>query len=315
MTPMLHPELARILEAFKDAPPMDFVNTPITALRRVMDHIPLPAPAVELHAVTELEIPRAADSGASGAIRARLYRATDASDAPIMVYLHGGGWCLGTLDTHDGLCRHLAHLSCMHVCAVDYRLAPEHVFPAALDDAYAAVRWVAEHAQLLHSDAQQLVVAGDSAGGNLAMACSLRAKAQGWGGIRQQLLFYPVCDVRGNTASYQQFGQMPMLTAVNMQQMWKMYHPQQPVHAWASFETSGDWSGLPATGLGTAELDILRDEGQQLGQRLAQAGVPVTHLQAAGMIHGFANFSAVSPAVEEILKQACAALTADCVDS
>lgn len=311
MTPMLHPELARILEMFKDAPPMDFINTPIAALRSVMDHIPLPAPAVELHAVTPLEIPRAAEQG--GPMRARLYQATDANDAPIMVYLHGGGWCLGTLDTHDGLCRHLAHWSGMHVCAVEYRLAPEHVFPAALDDAYAAVRWVAEHAQLLHSDAQQLVVAGDSAGGNLAMACSLRAKAEGWGGIRQQLLFYPVCDARGHTPSYQQFGEMPMLTAANMQQMWKMYHPQQPVHPWASFEEEGDYSGLPATVLVTAELDILRDEGLRLGQRLAQAGVPVTQLQGQGMIHGFASFSALSPAVDAVLQQACAALAEDCV--
>lgn len=311
----LHPELARILAAFKDVPPMDFVQTSIATLRGVMDHLQLPAPAVHLHAVTQLQIPRSGAQGDGAAMRARLYRPTEANDAPIMVFLHGGGWCLGTLDTHDGLCRHLAHLSAMNVCAVEYRLAPEHIFPAALDDAYAAVRWVAEHAQSLHSNAQQLVVAGDSAGGNLAMACSLRAKAQGWGGIRQQLLLYPVCDARGGTASYQQFGQMPMLTAANMQQMWKMYHPQQPVHAWASFEGDSDWSGLPATVLVTAELDILRDEGQMLGQRLARAGVPVTQLQAAGMIHGFANFSAVSPAVEAILRQACEALAADCVDS
>lgn len=304
----IHPDLAVVLAAFQDAPPMDLSTTSVQTIRGFMEHMQLPAPQVVLHEVKDLEIPRLHAASGQGAIKARLYRPTAHPQAPVMVYLHGGGWCIGTIESHDGLCRHLAHITGMNVCSIDYRLAPEHVFPAGLDDAYEAVRWIAAHADELHSDAQQLTVAGDSAGGNLATACCLRAKQEGFDGIRQQLLFYPVCDVSGQTESYQLFGQVPMLTAANMARMWQLYHPSQPVHPLASVADAVDVSGLPPAVIVTAELDILRDEGQAYGQRLEQAGITVTQIVAKGMIHGFANFSAVAPAVEAVLREACAAL-------
>lgn len=302
--PCIARDLAQVLESFQGMAEMEFTAHALPALRVAMDQVLLPGPPVPLHVVEDMLIPRAS----GGHMQARLYRSTPDEKAPMMVFFHGGGWCIGSLQTHDGLCRHLAYLTGMNVCSVAYRLAPEHVFPAALNDAYDAVRWLAAHASSLHCDPQQLMVAGDSAGGNLAMACSLRAKHDGWAGVGQQLLLYPVCDVQAKTDSYQAFGDIPMLTSSNMQRMWQLYCPEGAVHSWASVGLAPDLQGLPPTVLVTAELDILRDEGEAMAQRLMQAGVPTTHIQAQGMVHGFANFSAMVPSVEAVLRQACAAL-------
>ena len=169
----IHPEMAAVLEQFKDAPPMDFVATPVPEIRKLMDHMAFPPADLPMHEVRELSIP----GGDAQPLKLRLYRPGTAQAAPVMVYFHGGGWCIGTLETHDNLCRHLARLTGMNIVSVDYRLAPEHVFPAALDDAYAATRWVALHAAELHCDARQLMVAGDSAGGNGLRRAVARASA------------------------------------------------------------------------------------------------------------------------------------------
>lgn len=300
----IHPEIAAVLEQFKDAPPMDFVSTPVPEIRKLMDNMAFPPANLPMHEVRELSIP----GGDGQAMKLRLYRPSTAQAAPVMVYFHGGGWCIGTLETHDNLCRHLARITGMNVVSVDYRLAPEHVFPAALDDAYAATRWVAQHAAELHCDAQQLMVAGDSAGGNLAIATCLRAKEDGWSGIRQQLLFYPVCDSQMDAPSHALFGQMPFLTSEAMAAMWRHYHPGAPAHPLASIMQYPDVAGLPPAVLVTAELDILRDEGEGFAQRLQQAGVPVSTMRAEGMLHGFANFSTMVPAVAQVLEMACSKL-------
>lgn len=300
----IHPEMAAVLEQFKDAPPMDFVATPVPEIRKLMDHMAFPPADLPMHEVREIDIP----GGDGQPLKLRLYRPGTAQAAPVMVYFHGGGWCIGTLDTHDNLCRHLARLTGMNLVSVDYRLAPEHVFPAALDDAYAATRWVALHAAELHCDARQLLVAGDSAGGNLAIATCLRAKEDGWRGIAQQLLLYPVCDAHMDAPSHALYGQMPFLTTEAMAAMWRHYHPAMPAHPLASIMQYPDLAGLPAAVLVTAELDILRDEGETFGLRLEQAGVPVACLRAQGMLHGFANFSTLVPAVARLLEEACAKL-------
>jgi acetyl esterase len=299
----IHPELAALLEQFKDAPAVDFGSMPMPEIRKLMDHMEFPLADLPMHEVRELQIPVAGH-----AVAARLYRPTVDQAAPVMVFFHGGGWCIGTMDTHDNLCRHLARITGMNVVSVDYRLAPEHVFPAALDDAYAATRWVAEHAAELSCDAGQLCVAGDSAGGNLAIATSLRAKQDGWKGIGQQLLLYPVCDARMDAPSHALYGQMPFLTREAMAAMWRHYHPAAPVHTLASVMQHADVAGLPPAVLVTAELDILRDEGEAFARRLQQAGVQVSLLRADGMLHGFANFSTLVPAVAALLEEACARL-------
>ena len=301
----IHPEMAAVLEQFKDAPPMDFVATPVPEIRKLMDHMAFPPADLPMHEVREIDIP----GGDGQLLKLRLYRPGTAQAAPVMVYFHGGGWCMGTLETHDNLCRHLACITGMNIVSVDYRLAPEHVFPAALDDAYAATRWVALHAAELHCDARQLMVAGDSAGGNLAVATCLRAKEDGWRGISRQLLFYPVCDAHMDAPSHALYGQMPFLTTEAMAAMWRHYHPAMPAHPLASIMQYPDLAGLPAAVLVTAELDILRDEGEAFGLRLQQAGVPVSSLRAQGMLHGFANFSTLVPAVAKLLQEACAKLS------
>ena len=300
----IHPELAAVLELFKDAPPMDFVTMPVPQIREIMAQMPFPPADLPMHEVRELKIP----GGAGQSMGARLYRPNDVQTAPVMVFFHGGGWCVGSVDSHDNLCRHLARLTGMNVVSVDYRLAPEHVFPAALDDAYAATRWVATHAEQLHCDAQQLMVAGDSAGGNLAFASCLRAKEDGWNGIQKQLLLYPVCDARMDTQSYAMFGQIPMLTSEGMAAMWRHYLGSNPAHSQASIAQYADYAELPPAVVMTAELDILRDEGEVLARRLEQAGVPVQCIRAQGMIHGFASFSNLVQAVSQRLEQACEAL-------
>ncbi|MGE8320880.1 MAG: alpha/beta hydrolase [Comamonas sp.] len=302
----IHPELAAVLAFFKDMPPVDW-SQPMARIRPLMDQAGLPAD-VPMHEVRALAIPAA--PGSSTDIPARLYRPTDNPAAPLLVFFHGGGWCFGTLDTHDGLCRHLAQLTGYNVCSVAYRLAPEHPFPAPLDDCYAATRWLAAHAAELQSDAGQLCLAGDSAGGNLAVATSLRARADGWNGIRAQLLLYPVCDVRGDTESYRLFGDMPLLSSAGMAAMWRHYHPATPAHPLASVLQAEDLRGLPATVIVSAELDILRDEAEQLARRLADAGVPTQLTRAAGMAHGFASFSLASPAIAGMLAEACEQLKA-----
>ena len=301
----IHPEMAAVLEQFKDAPPMDFVATPVPEIRKLMDHMAFPPADLPMHEVREIDIP----GGDGQPLKLRLYRPGTAQAAPVMVYFHGGGWCIGTLETHDNLCRHLARITGMNIVSVDYRLAPEHVFPAALDDAYAATRWVALHAAELHCDARQLMVAGDSAGGNLAVATCLRAKEDGWRGISLQLLFYPVCDAHMDAPSHALYGQMPFLTTEAMAAMWRHYHPAMPAHPLASIMQYPDLAGLPAAVLVTAELDILRDEGEAFGLRLQQAGVPVSSLRAQGMLHGFANFSTLVPTVAKLLQEACAKLS------
>ena len=300
----IHPEMAAVLEQFKDAPPMDFVNTPVPEIRKLMDHMAFPPGNLPMHEVRELSIP----GGDGQAMKLRLYRPSTAQSAPVMVYFHGGGWCIGTLDTHDNLCRHLARITGMNVVSVDYRLAPEHVFPAALDDAYAATRWVADHGAELNCDASQLMVAGDSAGGNLAIATCLRAKEDGWKGITQQLLFYPVCDSRMDAPSHGLYAQMPILTREAMAAMWRHYHPSAPAHPLASIMQYPDVAGLPPAVLVTAELDILRDEGEDFAKRLQQVGVPVSTMRAEGMLHGFANFSTLVPTVARLLEAACSRL-------
>lgn len=296
-TVQLHPELAAVLQGFENAPSMDLTSVPIAQVRAAMAQFQMPGPQGQLHEVRELQIP-----GPAGSMGARLYRATAAAAAPVMVFFHGGGWCIGSVQSHDGLCRHLALLSGCNVVSVEYRLAPEHPFPAPLDDCYTATRWVADNAASLGSDARMLAVAGDSAGGNLALAVALRAKEEGWTGIRQQLLLYPVIDVRMDSASFDTCS-TSMLNREGMGWMWSAYHPGRPVHPLACLADYPDVSGLPPAVMLLAEVDVLRDEGAAMAHRLLQSGVPVVVHKAAGMFHGFANFSAMSPAVEQVLRQ------------
>jgi acetyl esterase len=233
-----------------------------------------------------------AADGPGGAIPLRVYRpAGVAAGAPLpgLVYFHGGGWVIGDLDTHDVQCRQLTAEAGITVVAVDYRLAPEHKFPAALDDAWAATRWVVAHGSELGIDARRLAVAGDSAGGNLAAVVALLARDAGGPAISLQVLVYPVTDLGAESQSYSDFAEGYMLTRESMR-WFTNHYLKSPIEArdWrASPIHAASLAGLPPALVVTAGYDPLRDEGAAYAARLTEAGVRVDYVCYGGMIHGF----------------------------
>ncbi|MBP1687639.1 MAG: alpha/beta hydrolase family protein [Deltaproteobacteria bacterium] len=219
---------------------------------------------------------------------------------PMVVYFHGGGWVLGDLESHDPLCRALANEVGTVVLSVDYRLAPEHRFPAAAEDAYAATVWAAAHAAELGATRSRLAVAGDSAGGNLAAVVPLMARDRGGPPLRGQLLVYPVTDCARNTPSYEENAEGYFLTAAHMRWYWEQYlGAADGSHPYASPLRAPDLSGLPRAYVVTAEYDPLRDEGEAYAHRLRDSGVPVTVRRYDGMFHGFFSLADLLPAARE----------------
>ena len=229
-------------------------------------------------------------AGAAGPVAVRVYRPQGARrPAPVLVYYHGGGWVVGNLESHDHLCRYLAATSGVVVVAVDYRLAPEYKFPAAYDDAVAALRWVAGSADELGIDAKRMAVGGDSAGGSLAAVVALAVRDQGWPMLRLQLLMYPSTDFTADTPSMRENGEGYLLTRAAMEQFIDWYLPSRIARAdpHASPQLAPDHSGVAPAFIQTAEFDPLRDEAQTYGETLKRAGVAVEQVCYAGMIHGF----------------------------
>jgi acetyl esterase len=230
---------------------------------------------------------------------------------PIVVYLHGGGWVVGTLDSYDPLCRALAAATPAVVVSVDYRLAPEHRWPAAAEDAYAATLWASRNAAALGGAQHRLAVAGDSAGGNLAAAVALGARDRGGPQVAFQLLVYPVLDVAGDTASWREFADGHYLTAAGMRWYWDHYlGPADGLAPDASPLRAAFAGELPPALVVGAEHDILRDEGEAYAARLAGAGVDARAIRVPGMIHGFFRWRSVTPAADAALQESAAALRA-----
>jgi acetyl esterase/lipase len=256
----------------------------------------LAAPAQEVAEARELEIP-----GPAGAMRARRYRAYGAEpDAPLpgVVYFHGGGWVCGDLDTHDAVCRGIANHGRCAVVSVDYRLAPEHRFPAAVDDASVALRWVSANAAGLGVDAERLAVAGDSAGGNLAAVAAIAARDSGGPALALQILVYPVTDQAPDTESHRRLAEGYLLTRETL--LWYRGHylrDERDVADWrASPLRAPDLSRLPPAYVVTAGFDPLHDEGEAFAGRLVDAGVPVTYECFEGQVHGFVVMGGVMAA-------------------
>ncbi len=230
-------------------------------------------------------------AGPGGAIPLRLYRPRGSADSqvlPVLVYYHGGGFVIGDLDTHDVLCRQLANGSGCAVVSVDYRLAPEHRFPAAVDDCIAATRWVSDHAAALHLDPTRLAVGGDSAGGNLAAVVTHDARRRGSPRIAYQLLIYPATDARCTADSHRRNSQGYLLTADTVAYFMDHYLDPSKRGDWrASPLLCDDWSDLPAALVLTAGHDPLIDEGLDYAQRLSQAGNRVSYVCFQRQIHGF----------------------------
>jgi len=208
-----------------------------------------------------------------------------------VMYMHGGGWVLGDLDTHDALCRRLAVESDCAIIAIDYALSPEARFPVALHQCYDATVHVANHADAFGVDPGRIAVAGDSAGGNLAAAVAMKARDQGGPPIRLQVLVYPVIEPSFDTSSYQAFAEQHGLTRASMQWFWQQYLGQQAPTPHAAPSLAASHEGLPPAHIVTAEYDVLRDEGEAYARQLSAAGVPVTHRRYDGNLHGFIHFA------------------------
>jgi acetyl esterase len=232
------------------------------------------------------------NGGPTGEISLRIVRPRGFSDSlPVVLYLHGGGGVMGDKDTHDRLVREIAVGAQATVVFVDYLRAPEAQYPVAVEQAYAAAKWVAENGAAIRVDPSRLALAGDGVGGNMVAAVALLAKARRGPRIIFQLLFYPMTDAAFDTPSYTQFAEGPWLTREAMEWFWDSYAPdaatrREPTASplQASLE---QLQGLPAALIITVECDVLRDEGEAYAHRLLEAGVPVTATRYLGAIHDF----------------------------
>ena len=248
-----------------------------------------PPRPIPMARVENLSIPTAA-----GPLGARFYLPPNlpgGDPPPLLVYYHGGGWVIGDLDTHDGVCRFLAATAGLAVLSIDYRLAPEHPFPAAVEDAWDALSWAAVNAHELGADPGRIAVAGDSAGGNLAAGVSIRARDEGAPMPAMQLLLYPVTDSADDPRSRTLFADGFLLTRGDMDHFEGFYLPNAADvnDPRVSIFKERDLSGLPRAYVATAGFDPLRDEGEAYGIRMREAGVSVAVRRYPGLIHGFAN--------------------------
>jgi acetyl esterase len=244
--------------------------------------------------------------GPGGDIPIRIYTPEGTAPFPVVVYFHGGGFVIGNRDTHDGVCRELANAAGTVVVSVDYRLAPEHPFPAAPDDCFAATRWVYEHAAEFGADPERLAVAGDSAGGNLAAVVPLMARDAGGPPVRAQILLYPVIDCSLTHPSIEENGEGYLLTAADMR--WFISHYQPVVDDPKASPLKGDLAGLPPALVITGEYDPLRDEGEAYAEALRQAGVPVVLSRYDGQIHGFIQLKSLIDAAAKAMDECAGAL-------
>jgi acetyl esterase len=259
-----------------------------------------------VHEVLASEVP-----GPAGPIPVRIYKPGGRQPLPGLVFFHGGGWARGSLQTHDRLCRALANGAGCIVVSVDYRMAPEHTFPAAFDDSLAATRWVGEHAAELGIAPDRLAVGGDSAGGNLAAAVALAIRDEGGPRLVHQLLIYPVTDHNFDTPSYVENAEGFMLTREAMRFYWRLYLGTEAKadDDRASPLRARDFSNLPPALVITAEFDPLRDEGRAYADRLRAAGNRVVYREYSGMVHGFMTSAGVLDAGKQAIREASAALS------
>jgi len=259
------------------------------------------------------EVPAVADhrvSVAGGEITVRLYSPAGHGPHPVLVFYHGGGWVIGDLYTHDGLCRSIVNAAGCAVAAVDYRLAPEFKYPVAVEDSYAALLWVAANASRLGLDPARMAVGGDSAGGNLSAAMALLARDRRGPRLLLQVLIYPVTNHDFGTPSYRENATGYVLTTEDMHWFWRHYlaREDQGAEPSASPLRAKSVADLPPALVITAACDPLRDEGAAYAGRLRDAGVAVTLTQYPGMFHGFIRMTRILDQARAGLDEIAAAL-------
>ncbi len=298
----LHAVIQAALSSAAGAPP--YWELPIAQARaQAKQAYPRVKVPVAVASVRDTCIP-----GPGGALTLRIYRPRGNGPHPVVVFFHGSGFVVLDLDTHDDICRRLCAGASVVVVSVDYRLAPEHKFPAAPDDCLAATRWVAAHAAEFGGDASRMAVAGDSAGGCLAAVTALRARDEGGPRLRAQLLWYPVTDYPSSPPdSYHAYGAGFGLTHAGMQWFWDQYlaDPSAASHHHASPLRMETARGLPSAYVAVAEYDVLRDEGEAYAGRLGEAGVDTVLRRWTGMNHGFLKYSGVIAEADAAMADAC----------
>ena len=297
---MIDPNIAALMQAMADG---GFaLPDPLEAatLRAMLD-APIPAPPVAIAERRDVTM-----EGDGRIVPARFYHPRPGETLPIVLFFHGGGWVHGTLDTHDQLAARMAVAAECAVLSVEYRLAPEHAFPAALEDAMLALQWVKQHHGAIGGDAGRIAVAGDSAGGNIAAA--LAQAVAGDRSVVHQLLFYPVLDGRCATASYDA-GHAGFLSAAQMRWYWDQYAPgHRRRDPRASVAEAAIPVGLAPATIITAGHDPLHDEGVAYADALTKAGVAVMLHDYPAAIHGFASLIGIVPLADEAVDKACLAL-------
>ena len=305
----LNAEIAALLDALPAMPPLDYDAIPAAQLRAMLDAPMATGAPISMARVQGIEIPLETRT-----LAARLYVPETASILPpLVVYLHGGGWVLGTLATHDATCRALARASGAAFLSLAYRLAPENPYPAPLDDVFDAVMWCQNSAETLEVDVSRMALAGDSAGANLAAATAIRLRDAGISGVDAQLLLYPVTDRNLDNESYQTNGNGDYFLSTSiMRWFWKSYvgTDEAATPSLAALLRHPDLGNLPPATIITAQFDPLRNEGAAYAARLSAAGTPCTLLEAPGMIHGFISMFEQVPSALPWIDKAGAALRA-----
>jgi len=282
----LDPELAAVVEEFEAMGVPAWHTMSVSAARRLEDELFSAGTGPDLDWVRDLAI-----DGPGGDLPMRVY-APDQEHPPTLVFYHGGGWTLGALDSADDICRELAARAGVLVVSVDYRLAPEHPFPAALEDAIAALDWATDHAEGFGADSDRLGVAGTSAGGNIAAATAMRARDTGID-LDGQFLLYPICDHDFETESYREHADAPLLSRADMAWFWEQYlrSPVDAANPYASVLRASDLAGVAPTTVLTAGNDVLRSEGVAFAEKLDTAGVETAHHHYPSLAHGFLSLT------------------------
>jgi len=302
----LHPEYDAMLKQLAATPGPALSDMPVADARAMYRMMRPAAPDLEVANVRDRSVP-----GPAGAIPTRIYTPSGTGPFPILVYFHGGGWVIGDLETADAISREFSQSVGCIVISVDYTLPPEHRFPAAVDDSYAATKWAAENAAALNGDARRLAVAGESAGANLAAVVSHLARDRKGPAIAYQLLAYPVTDADFTTGSYRANADGYLLTLAGMQWFWDTYCPNvaERANPLATPLNAMNFAKLPPALIMTAEFDPLRDEGEAYAGKLKSAGVMVDYVRFDGLIHDFLAMSRQLSAVKPAMEKAVAGLS------
>jgi acetyl esterase len=305
----IHPEIARVLATLPPPPPGPL--DPAAMRAGEASQVPPVEERLPLHDVADRTLATAA-----GEVPVRVYTPAAQDSYGVVVYLHGGAFFLGSLDTHDHVCRELAAATGHRVVSVGYRLAPEHAFPAGLDDSYGVVRWVVEHGEELAWDGATLAVAGDSSGGTFAAAAAAMAVDEGLGALTHQVLYYPSLDLDFHTDAYasrRTEGEGYGLETAGLKPFNAFYlgSGADPDDPRVSPLRREDLTGLPPALVVTAEHDPLRDEGELYARRLEEAGVPVTLRRVEGANHGFVQHFSWIPELYRVFDETATFLGED----